>query len=815
MVTAPQPGSTTSSADPGGRAPLRSAAFLRAAITVVVLVASTAFGFAQFATQAATPLDAPADQFSASRALVTLNEMSGTGIPRPVGSAENTRVREQLISEIKALGYTPTEQATRLTAQAMFASKVIPVDPPQVVSPFATTNLVNVLVRVPGTDPDHGQAVLVAGHYDTVPSGPGAADDGHAVASMIEVLRAMKNSPPLRHDVIFLMTDGEEGGVRGSRAFVLEHPWAKDVRYVLNFEARGSKGRSTFFEATQMSPDLLDVYGASQPLPQTGSLFYEIYKKLNNNTDFSVFADLGQPGLSFAFLVDLNRYHTPGDTIENLSTGSVQYVGDMMLGLVRNIGNKDSLAAAPEESITWFNIGTILISYPATVSWLVLILGFATWIGALIVGLRRRSVSGGSIVRGVGATLFSVVVTIVIGQLMLALIYLIRPATRSAISLTPATVPDPYQYEWFGSAIAAVAVAATVALFVLIARKQPVAGVALGALALWGVLAVLIQLTVEPGAYTFAIPFLLLSAAVLVRVIWNKPWATLATELIAAAIVLVFILPIVLNTFFAMSLSMIAITCFFLALLVGSLYPVLDSIREIWRWLIPAALGTLGIVLLVIGLATTVVNANNRIPNTLVYSIDGDANSAQWLSYDKAPDEWTQNVLGSDPPREPAPIIMLPFFPLTLADWTVMTSPAKAVLPLTGPKLTVDSDKTVGADRVVEFTTTSTRDALNLSYTMNTSGQLKTINIDGRTLPALPSNSWSVLGYATPKAGYKVTVTLSAGSSLDVVATDMTYGFPQDPALGLPPRPDWSMWGQEPHAFQFDPVMVTKTYKIE
>src|SRR5947208_1402071 len=53
---------------------------------------------------------------------------------------------------------------------------------------------------------------------------------------------------PLAHDVMIVITDGEEAGLLGAAAFVREHPWAKDVGVTLNFEARGTSGRSYMFE---------------------------------------------------------------------------------------------------------------------------------------------------------------------------------------------------------------------------------------------------------------------------------------------------------------------------------------------------------------------------------------------------------------------------------------------------------------------------------------------------------------------------------------------------------------------------------------
>jgi len=85
----------------------------------------------------------------------------------------------------------------------------------------------NVLARIPGQVP--GKALLLCAHYDSVPTSPGAADDSASVAAILETVRALRASQPLRNDLIILLSDGEEPATLGAAAFVANHPWIKDV----------------------------------------------------------------------------------------------------------------------------------------------------------------------------------------------------------------------------------------------------------------------------------------------------------------------------------------------------------------------------------------------------------------------------------------------------------------------------------------------------------------------------------------------------------------------------------------------------------
>jgi Zn-dependent M28 family amino/carboxypeptidase len=96
--------------------------------------------------------------------------------------------------------------------------------------------------------------VLLVAHYDGVGAGPAASDDGAGSAALLETMRALRaRKQPLAHDIMVLFTDGEEAGLLGAAAFVREHPWAKDVAVILNFEARGTSGRSFMFEPARES----------------------------------------------------------------------------------------------------------------------------------------------------------------------------------------------------------------------------------------------------------------------------------------------------------------------------------------------------------------------------------------------------------------------------------------------------------------------------------------------------------------------------------------------------------------------------------
>lgn len=290
------------------------------------------------------------DLFSADRALVYLKAFATA--PHPIGSTEHDRVRDYLVAQLSALGVTPEMQnATSVTPRYEVAGTVE-----------------NIVARLKGTSgaPD---AIALVAHYDSVPAGPGAGDDGAGVAALLETLRALRAGPPLHNDVLILLTDGEEDGLLGASAFVAENPSAKDVRVAVNFEARGNAGESQMFETSAGNGRLVQIFAQAAPHPSGSSLSYEIYKHLPNDTDMTVFKKSGTGGLNFGFIGHWEAYHTPLDNPQSLDRGSLQQHGENALSLARSLGNAD-LGQLQDRDAVYFSLpGNFFAHYSSRFIW--------------------------------------------------------------------------------------------------------------------------------------------------------------------------------------------------------------------------------------------------------------------------------------------------------------------------------------------------------------------------------------------------------------------------------------------------------------
>lgn len=268
-------------------------------------------------------------QFDAQAARERAARILGGERPHPADSAEGDAVRTRLLTEIRALGFAPE-------VHEHFACRSFPD------SPMECALVRNVLFSM---GPQSGPAVLAASHYDSVPAGPGASDDGIGVAAWLEIASELADEP-LQRRVIFLISDGEELGLLGAQAFAESDPLYQDVQAIVNLEARGTRGPATFFETNRPNADAVGAYGAGTERPLANSIMADVYRFLPNSTDISALTRPGVDVVNIAIIDGLENYHTPQDTLANQDLASLQHMGDQALGALRQFASRADAGSA-------------------------------------------------------------------------------------------------------------------------------------------------------------------------------------------------------------------------------------------------------------------------------------------------------------------------------------------------------------------------------------------------------------------------------------------------------------------------------------
>jgi Peptidase family M28 len=349
--------------------------------------------------------DASAAAFSGDRALGDLKLLVGNNVPHPIGSAANAQVRDLIVKHLSSLGYG-TETQTGFVCNDWGACGT----PTNIIATF-------------GGYPEGRDALLLAAHYDSVPSGPGASDDGTGVASLLEIARVLKTRPPPARPIILLVTDGEEAGLLGALLFVREHPLAKHVSAAVNMDSRGVSGASLMFETGTANLSLMHLYAAATRKPITNSLFYVVYKALPNDTDFTVFKAASYQGFNLAFIGDVAYYHTPLDDWANASASSMQHQGDNALSALLALEDSAELHPAAGEALFFDVFARGIVVLPVGIVLPVALAALALLLAEAVLLLRGGITTGREVLWGAVAAIINVLLG---GALVFALLALLR-----------------------------------------------------------------------------------------------------------------------------------------------------------------------------------------------------------------------------------------------------------------------------------------------------------------------------------------------------------------------------------------------------
>jgi hypothetical protein len=321
---------------------------------------------------AAVTAAAPAAVFSAERAFTDINFMGAE--PRPIESLRHGVVRDYLIDRMKKLGLEVRVQKGQAVEERTYNGQT-----------FAEGAYVENLIGVwPGADRSAKSLALMA-HYDGVPGSPAAADDAAGVSSGLEVIRALKASgkTPAR-DVDLILTDGEENGLIGARAFFADDPLAKQIGAVINMEARGSGGRTVMFETAKNNGAMVNLFQRTGVNPTGNSLAVFIYEHMPNDTDFTVSKKLGIQGLNFAFIGRQFDYHSPSAVPAVTEPGSIQHMGDQVLSAARALAFDKTLPGAAPDQVFSDVLGLKVVAYPPVIGWVILAAALALAIFAVL-----------------------------------------------------------------------------------------------------------------------------------------------------------------------------------------------------------------------------------------------------------------------------------------------------------------------------------------------------------------------------------------------------------------------------------------------
>jgi hypothetical protein len=509
-------------------------------VLILVAVASMAAVF----PRRITPASAPADQFSAERAMAHLPVIASE--PHPQGSPAQERVRDYLVGQLVDLGLEVEVQHT--------------------------IGLENVVARVNGSNPTGANLILA--HYDSAIGSPGAGDNGSGVSTLLEVMRALSAGPEPRNNIIALFDDGEEepGIYAGSRAFVREHPWMGDVRVAISLDTAVAGSISTN-EAGPNNGWLID--GLDQAY--TGGAWTSFSG--GGDYDTTPFRQAGVLVLALEDNYPFKEMHTPNDLPQVVRPASVQQMGEQTLAIARELGSRDLSNPWGEQQTFTFLLGLALVHYPESWSITLAIIAGILLALAISLSLWRKIASWRALFISFATILLASLVTVVAVSLLQAVLPVIFSWETSAWPEWPEVIPP---HGWY-PVIAFYLLAFGLSLlgYTLARRRCGRVDYALVGLIPFLVPAIAFSIVTPRVAYAFIWPVLIGSLCWIAAVLagqkyWN--WSLDAASILAALPLLVLLLPFLPGVVMADGMKSLNILAGIEVLMLGVILPVIDCL---------------------------------------------------------------------------------------------------------------------------------------------------------------------------------------------------------------------------------------------
>jgi hypothetical protein len=684
----------------------------------------------QWRGPAPKPIDAPPTAFSAIRAFEVLRATIGTA-PHPSGSTANRAVRDRIVARLSDLGY-------EAQVRHVFACNSHSV--------CGWTD--NIVAHPPGQP--GGPMVMMTAHYDSVPAGPGASDDGSGVAALLEIARAVRTEH-FRNPIMFLLDDGEEGGLLGAEAF-LQTPASRFASVVINLEARGTNGPSSLFETSNRNRWFLPIVVHALPHPATSSLFYTIYQRLPNDTDLTVFKRAGLTGVNFAFIGNVDYYHTPLDDTAHVNLRTLQSQGDNTLAALRALGNTE-LGRQSDDDAVWFDVlGLFVIWWPARWTFFFALLSLGTAIVAAAVLVRDKESTVDEIASGIFAVIPAVAIAAIAGY---------------ALSLLSSARSHGPWLAFPGAALTAAWIAGIIATLAIggAFRRRARSGALFAGIAIaWNIAAICVSVPLAGVSHLLLVPAIALSIASLLRA--TAIDTDVVPEIACAVVAAVLWFPLLTEIYVAIGRPSLVLISAGAAVVATTFAPLFATRTQTVISGVSAAL-----ILALVSSLLPPVTAQRPQKVSLAYVDDGA--TSRWVASTATP------KMRAAARFERSDKALFP--------WSLRSSPLVAPAPrLNVPAVSVSTTSESGqAKRTVTLRVVTARNANSVALFFRSPATIDRVRINGVVPPSSePANRLLEPGWhmAAVRGGgaMDVEITTRGHLPLDVIATDTTFGLPPE-----------------------------------
>jgi hypothetical protein len=586
--------------------------------TLLFALGGIAAGLAVFWGPIPRDATASTEQYSAARALKHVEVIAKA--PHPPGTAEHASVRSYIVDQLRALKLDVHEQQTLAQSKSKRGTTL--------------ANVTNIIGFRKGTSAKQGPPLLLMAHYDSVPTGPGAGDDGAGVAAILEALRAL-GTQRLLNDVYVVITDAEELGLLGAKAwFASDEAKKLGKGVILNLEARGASGPVFMFETGKGNLHLAEHLSQTAAFPAASSLMYNLYKLLTNDTDMTVAKASGWNFLNLAMVSSWQSYHTARDTPANLSLTSLQHYGEYLLPLLQRLGNSPlgELVDDSGSDAVYFDVaGRYMVVVSQTYVWPVVGVCAILFVLAALLCLGDALKLRGWLVSGISVPL---VATAMYFVMKVALPYLSPTNTNDPWGM-------PYAAMWIAGAGLLLVFSLALAAFRWLSTAPVGRAATLGVGFYWLLLSLAAAVYMPGATYLTVIPIITIVLAVL---LWRIP---LLAGFFTLAVPVVW-MSLVVGLYLLMGPKLLPELSVLTVILAATVAPLARACRGMVEGV--AGLGAAACVLMLYVFPSMLPKGDQV--SGLAYWSDTDLGKAAWLSSDTSLTGFASRSVTLNPTRQ-------------------------------------------------------------------------------------------------------------------------------------------------------------------
>ncbi len=702
--------------------------------------------------------------------------------PHYSGSQEQENVRDYIVNELKKLGLQVEIQRTSITNK----------------NTYIRVN--NIVAKIKGSQSNSKSLVLMS-HYDSVPyASLGAGDAGSGVAVILEGVRVYleQNIVP-KNDIIILITDAEELGLLGAKAFVNKHPWADEVGTVLNFEARGSSGSSyMLMETNAGNHNLLKSYEAANiKYPNSNSLSYSIYKMLPNDMDLTVFRrDKNIIGFNFAFIGDHFNYHTVLDNIENLSLDSLAHQASYLMPMLNHLSQIDLTQLNSKQDDVYFQLPfSKTINYSFDYALTLSIANLIFFILVVAYGLKKQSLQLKSIFLLSMPLFKSITSTVLVCFILLKFLYWLHPHYNEILH------GFTYNGYWYIALFSLITIAITYFFYKDINPKTNFSNSLVIPVLIWIMIDTLMALFLTGAHYFILISF---SGTLILLVKIINPNKNNLLILVLTIPALLIFSPIFMQLPVGLGLAIIPFSSILLVLFssvfIGNILHQGSLPINKWVLLVPL------LVIYLLAETRSSYDKERPLPDSLFYLQDKDSDSAFMFTQDSKTDNWNKEFFVDETLNNEQLI------EFKKDNWRR----AKIVSPVKNRYIAEASIETLSdfikSDKhTYQFSITPQRNSHLLILRTNTQINISKLTINNEIVKTddkkATKTGWQVAKiFITSENKFVIEITIENNQTLDLTLIEMSPDLLQSEFFNIPSRSDEFI----PKPFIYTDSIITK-----